>query len=39
MVNNRGTPLFSPNKTKYFVLRWFDEVCSEYNEVNQEAET
>ena len=22
------------NKTKYFVLRRFDEVCSEYNEVN-----
>ena len=25
------------NRTKYFVLRWFDEVCSEYNEVNEEA--
>ena len=27
------------NKTKYFVLRWFDEVCSENNEVNEEAES
>ena len=23
-------------KTKYFVLPWFDEVYSEYNEVNEE---
>ena len=22
------------NKTKYFVLRWFDEVCSQYNDMN-----
>ena len=27
------------NNTKYFVIRWFDEVCSEYNEVNEEAES
>ena len=29
------------NKTKYFVLCRFDEVslCSEYNEVNEEAES
>ena len=26
-------------KTKYFVLHWFDEVCSENNEVNEEAES
>ena len=26
-------------KTKYFVLRLFDEVCSDYNEVNEEAES
>ena len=24
---------------KYFVLRWFDEVISEYDEENQEAES
>ena len=29
---------FHSNKTKYFVLRCFDEVCSENNEVNEEAE-
>ena len=27
------------NKTKYFVLRRFDELCSEYNEVNEEADS
>ena len=27
------------NRTKYFVLRWFDEVCSENNEVNEKAES
>ena len=27
------------NKTKYFMLCRFDEVCSEYNEVNDEAES
>ena len=31
--------IFYDNKTKYFVLYWFDEVCSEYNEVNEEAES
>ena len=27
------------NKTKYFVLCWFDEVCSENNEVNEKGES
>ena len=27
------------NKTKHFVFRWFDEVCTENNEVNKTAES
>ena len=33
------TAKFRKNKTKYCVLRWFDEVCFEYNDVIEEAES
>ena len=36
---NAGLYFRLTNKTKYFVLRWFDEVCFEYNELNEEAES
>ena len=35
----QSTAIARRNKTKYFVLRWFDEVCSEFNDVNEEAES
>ena len=38
-MENKNTSNKFRNKTKYFVLHWFDEVCSENNEVNEEAES
>ena len=38
LVSGRLILIQNDNKTKFFVLRWFDKVCSENNEVNEEAE-
>ena len=35
----QSTAIARRNKTTYFVLCWFDEVCSEFNDVNEEAES